>query len=99
MLLNGGQLDGRRILSESAVKELTSRQTRSALTDSYGLGFSVSSNSFGHGGAYSTNTTADTAKGLILVWLVQHAGFPGEGSKSQNVFRKTALETFPSAAK
>ena len=99
MLLNGGQLDGRRYLSESAVKELTSRQTPLALKESYGLGFAVNRNSFGHGGAYSTNTTADTTQGLIFVWLVQHAGFPGEGSKSEDVFRKRAKEAFAAATK
>ncbi|MGE5191309.1 MAG: serine hydrolase domain-containing protein [Deltaproteobacteria bacterium] len=94
MLLNGGELDGRRYLSESAVKELTRRQTPPDFKDSYGLGFASGGTTFGHGGAYSTNTTADTRQGLILVWLVQHAGFPGEGAKSQEAFRKAAFEAF-----
>lgn len=94
MLLGGGQLDGKRYLSEAAVKQLTSRQTPPELKDSYGFGFAISNDSFGHGGAYSTNTSADTKRGLILVWLVQHAGFPGEGSKSQEVFRRAAMEAF-----
>jgi CubicO group peptidase (beta-lactamase class C family) len=94
MLLDGGEFDGRRYLSESAVKELTRRQTPSDFKDSYGLGFGVGATTFGHGGAYSTNTTADTERGLILVWLVQHAGFPGEGGKSQEEFRKAALQAF-----
>ena len=99
MLLNAGQLDGRRYLSESAVKELTSRQTPPELKESYGLGFGVGGTTFGHGGAYSTNTTADTAGGLILVWLVQHAGFPGEGEKSQEAFRKAAQSAVASGKK
>lgn len=99
MLLNGGQFEGKRILSEAAVKELTSRQTPPGVKESYGLGFSVSSDSFGHGGAFSTNSTADTKRGLIFVWLVQHAGFPGEGGKSQDAFRKAANETFTPAKK
>ncbi|MBN2295783.1 MAG: beta-lactamase family protein [Pirellulales bacterium] len=91
MLLNGGQLEGKRYLSPSAVKQLTSRQTPSGVKNSYGLGFTVADDSFGHGGAYSTNTTADTGRGLILVWLVQHAGFPGQGGKAQGAFRQAAL--------
>jgi rhamnogalacturonan endolyase len=94
MLLNGGQLRGRRCLSENAVKELTTRQTPRELENSYGLGFAVGNATFGHGGAYSTNTTAHTEPGLILVWLVQHAGFPGEGGKSQEAFRQAALQAF-----
>jgi CubicO group peptidase (beta-lactamase class C family) len=93
MLLGGGQLDGLRYLSEGAVRQLTSRQTPPELKESYGLGFSVGKGFFGHGGAYSTNTSADTERGLILVWLVQHAGFPGEGQKAQAAFTKAALES------
>lgn len=97
MLLNRGQWNGRRVLSEQAVKQLTRRQTPPELKESYGFGFSVGKNTFGHGGAYSTNTIADTERGLILVWLVQHAGFPGEGSKSQEAFKKAAMEAFAPA--
>ena len=91
MLLNGGELDGKRYLSEASVKALTSRQTPADLQQSYGFGFSVSPTQFGHGGAYSTNTTAHTDRGLITLWLVQHAGFPGNGAKAQETFRNAAL--------
>ena len=91
MLLNGGELDGKRYLSEASVKALTSRQTPADLQQSYGFGFSVSPTHFGHGGAYSTNTTAHTDRGLITLWLVQHAGFPGNGAKAQETFRNAAL--------
>ena len=78
---------------EAAVKQLTSRQTPPELKDSYGFGFSVGNTHFGHGGAYSTNTSADTERGLIFVWLVQHAGFPGEGGKAQDVFKTATRAT------
>ena len=98
MLLNGGQLDGKRYLSEEAVRQLTSRQTPPELKKSYGFGFAVGPTSFGHGGAYSTDTSADTQHDLILVWLVQHAGFPGEGKKSQEAFERAAFESFAPCA-
>ena len=94
MMLNGGQLNGKRYLSEKAVKELTRRQTPETLKESYGLGFSVSPGGFGHGGALATNMNIDPARGLITVWLVQHQGFPGEGAKAQGAFRKAAEEQF-----
>ncbi len=94
MMLNGGQLNGKRYLSEKAVKELTRRQTPETLKESYGLGFSVGGGGFGHGGALATNMNIDPARGLITVWLVQHGGYPGEGAKAQGVFRKTAEEMF-----
>ena len=94
MLLNGGQLDGKRYLSEAAVKQMTSRQTPPDLPQSYGFALSVSDTTFGHGGAYSTNTVADKQHNLVRVWLVQHAGFPGDGAKAQGVFMNTAIKTY-----
>ncbi|MCY2967887.1 MAG: serine hydrolase [Planctomycetota bacterium] len=94
MLLNDGELDGRRVLSKAAVDELTKRQTPPELPESYGLGFSVGGTTFGHGGAYSTNSFADRQQGKIYVWLVQHAGFPGEGDKSQGAFLKVAKDAY-----
>ena len=32
----------------------------------------------------------DTKRGLVYVFMVQHAGFPGNGGQSQGVFRKAA---------
>jgi len=97
MLLNGGTFEGKRLLSETAVKTMTSKQTGDALKDGYGLGFSTGGGSFGHGGALSTNMTIDTTRGLITVFLVQHAGFPGEGGKSHGAFKKAAEEQFGTA--
>lgn len=95
MLLNNGELDGRRYLSANSVHELTRKQTPDSLKETYGLGFSVSEpGSFGHGGAYSTNTTADRNRNLILIWLVQHAGFPGQGEKAQGRFREAATQIY-----
>lgn len=94
MLLGEGEFQGKRILSAQAVHELTRRQTSLKFKESYGLGFSVSETTFGHGGAYSTNSMADRSKGLIYIWLVQHAGFPGEGGKCQDLFRRTASDVF-----
>ena len=32
--------------------------------------------------------------GLVLVWMVQHAGFPGEGGKAQGAFRQAAVAAY-----
>ena len=94
MLLNNGELDGKRYLSENAIRELSKRQTPPAIKESYGLGFSVSPDSYGHGGAQATNMEIRAGKGLVLVWMVQHGGFPGEGAKAQGAFRNWALDKF-----
>ena len=58
MILNKGQLDGRRYLSEKAVKQMTSRQTPASLQQSYGFGFQTAGNTIGHGGAIRPTATS-----------------------------------------
>jgi len=94
MILNGGELDGRRYVSEAAVKQMTTKQTAEALKDGYGLGWSTGGGTFGHGGAFATNMNIDSNRGLITVWLVQHNGFPGDGAKAQGEFRRAAERLF-----
>ena len=94
MILNGGTLDGKRYLSEAAVRQMTSKQTPEGATEKYGFGWSVGDGEFGHGGAYATNMTIDTQHGLIFIWMVQHAGFPGDGAKSRDAFMHAAKAAF-----
>ncbi|MCB9952108.1 MAG: beta-lactamase family protein [Planctomycetaceae bacterium] len=94
MLANGGELDGHRYVSAESVATLTSKQTPDGVQTEYGFGFSTGGNRFGHGGAYSTNSYFDKDQGLIFIWLVQHAGFPGDGGKSQDAFRQAAIQEF-----
>jgi len=94
MLINGGSYQGRRILSEAAVKQMTSRQTPAALPQSYGLGLSIDGDSYGHGGAFSTNMNVDTKRGLITIFMVQNAGWRDEGQQALPIFSKAAIENF-----
>jgi len=94
MLLRNGEWNGQRILSESSVKELARRQTPETVKESYGLGFSVGGDSFGHGGAHATNMDIRPKDGLVFVWMVQHAGFPKDGNEAQGVAKKWAMERF-----
>jgi CubicO group peptidase (beta-lactamase class C family) len=94
MILNGGALDGKRYLSEAAVKQMTSKQTPDAVKEKYGFGWSAGDGEFGHGGAYATNMTIDTQHGLIFIWMVQHASYPGDGAKSRDAFMQAAKAAF-----
>ena len=89
MVLNGGTFEGTRYLSESAVREMTTRQTAPGIPDSYGLGWGVGDGWFGHGGAHETNMTVLATRGLIRVYLVQVAGLRRDGFKGLNVFSET----------
>lgn len=96
MVLNGGTFGGKRYLSAGAVKEMTSDQT-GALKKGYGLGWSTGDGRFGHGGAFATNMSIDAKRGLIFVWMVQHAGYPGDGGKAQGAFMRAAEERYGKA--
>ncbi|MFO0796454.1 MAG: serine hydrolase domain-containing protein [Gemmataceae bacterium] len=99
MVLNGGELNGKRVLSAAAVKEMTTRQTPAEMKESYGLGWAVGNKEFGHGGAWATNLSVNPTAGRVYVWMVQHAGFPADGAQAQGAFRRAADAKFPPAKK
>ena len=90
MILNGGQLNGKRILSAPSVTEMTSLQTGElatvALGVGWGLGFSVvpypragnaslSPGSYGHGGAFGTQGWIDPTREMVLILMVARQNF------------------------
>jgi len=107
MMLNKGVFNGKRILSESAVNEMTQTQTgdlKTGFTDgmSFGLGFAVvkepqgvtgmlSKGTFGHGGAYGTQSWADPQKGVIYILMIQRSKLPNaDASDIRREFQETA---------
>jgi CubicO group peptidase (beta-lactamase class C family) len=90
MLLRGGELDGHRVLSEASVAEMCRRQTPESVKERYGLGLAVGDDVYGHGGAYATQLEILPSRNLVLVWMVQHAGFPLDGKDAQAVFKQWA---------
>ena len=107
MLLNGGIRNGKKILSRESVALMTRTQTgdiKTGFTEgmSWGFGFQVvkepqgvtamlSPGTFGHGGAYATQSWADPKKDLIYVLMIQRAGFPnGDNSPVRQAFQETA---------
>jgi len=91
MLLNGGQLAGRRYLCPSAVQQMTCTrdgdlQSNGTNQSGYGYGLQTSrkvhgaaragsGGPFGHGGAYNTNMQIDRERSLIFVYMVQQASY------------------------
>jgi CubicO group peptidase (beta-lactamase class C family) len=85
MMLNGGELDGVRLLSRRTVELMTSDHLRGiAFTDGqgFGLGFSVVSDvgargvpgsvgEFGWGGAYHSTYWVDPKEQMVVVYLTQ----------------------------
>jgi CubicO group peptidase (beta-lactamase class C family) len=91
MLLNGGSLDGRRILTPAAVAAMSAPQSgdlKTGFVDGmcWGLGCGVvrqpqgvtamlSPGTFGHGGAYGTQAWVDPVRKVAYVLMVQRANF------------------------
>ena len=111
MMLNGGVVQGKRLLKKKTVRQMTQTQTGNIETGfvdgmSWGLGFQVvkeskgttgmfSSGTYGHGGAYATQSWADPKSGLIYVLMIQRAGFPnGDNSLVRKGFQKAAVDEF-----
>ena len=98
MILNGGVFAGRRILSEEAVRQMTSKQTGD-LPQNYGFGFDTGGGRVGHGGTFGTVSSLDRASGRITIFMIQHAGPPAVLNSFLPVFRKAAEAAFPTAPK
>ena len=94
MILNSGVLDGKKYVSEESVKQMTRKQTGEAIQEGYGLAWAINEGRFGHGGALGTNMEINPANGLITIFMVQHAGFPGDGAKSHDAFKEWAEKQF-----
>jgi CubicO group peptidase (beta-lactamase class C family) len=87
MILNNGTLNGKKYLSPDSVKQMTTTQTgeisiNNNTTNGYGFGWSTnradatSPQPFGHGGAYATDLRIDPNRQLVMIYMVQHAGYP-----------------------
>lgn len=111
MLLNRGTLDGRVYIKESTLEKMATNHTgdlKVSFTDGMhmGLGFHIvnlpggvtadlSSGSFGHGGAYGTQSWIDPVKKLGIILLVQRAGLPNsDGSDIRAALQKAAVQQF-----
>jgi CubicO group peptidase (beta-lactamase class C family) len=104
MILAGGTFEGKKYLSEASHRQMTSTQTGSLQNDGksengYGFGWSTTRNFHdsepmspcGHGGAYATNLWVDPGRGLVMVFMVQSAGYPNhDGGKIYPTFMKAA---------
>lgn len=92
MLLNGGVVRGKRLLSEAAIREMTTSRTdglQVSPSEAYGLGWSLKTRadeglpagSFGHRGARRTALWIDPADKLVLVVMVARMDMTGDEQK------------------
>lgn len=95
MLLNGGVVNGKRIISKAAINLMTSKQTGELRSGhmpftAFGLTWEViddprgelaylSTGTFGHGGAFGTHGWVDRKKDIVGVYLVQMTAIDATG--------------------
>ncbi|MEZ4413192.1 MAG: serine hydrolase domain-containing protein [Gemmatimonadales bacterium] len=111
MLLNGGELDGARILSPATVSLMTADQVDSLYSSrgvGFGLGFEIledpglagqygSAGRFGWGGAYATNYWVDPTDSLVVVLMQQL--LPARGLDLADKFRTMVYTALTSPAR
>lgn len=101
MVLNGGELDGTRIVSAGSVAEMTRPHTAGGKTIQYGLGWfnnaaekkttpRFSNHSFGHGGAFGTHGWVDPEKKMVIVFMVPNVLVP-KGGELRDKFLELAV--------
>lgn len=110
MMLDGGTAGGKRLLQEETVRLMTTTQTgdiKTGFTDgmSWGLGFQVvkeptgvtamlSPGTFGHGGAYGTQSWGDPKTQAIYILMIQRARMGNsDGSALRQAFQEAASAT------
>jgi CubicO group peptidase (beta-lactamase class C family) len=94
MMLAGGTFKGRRIVSEEAIRTMTSRQTAPEVPANWGLGW-IAGPVYGHGGALSTQMDIDPQRRIATIYLVQHAGYGTEDGKTiLPIFTETARQLY-----
>lgn len=98
MILDGGVFEGRRIVSEAAIAEMTKAHSAGGKLLNYGLGWQCNqaeksivpgfpATSFGHGGAFGTHGWIDPEHRLVAVFLVQIV-LVKDGGKARQAFHE-----------
>jgi CubicO group peptidase (beta-lactamase class C family) len=105
MLLNGGELDGARLLSPKTIELATSNHVGTLFNEGktgFGLGFEIVENlgaagrpgsvgEFGWGGAYYTSYWVDPKERMVVVFMSQL--LPAGGLDLQNKFRALVYQS------
>ena len=110
MLLNGGELDGARLLSPKTVELMTSNHVGNLYSEGrfgFGLGFEITEHvgrsgrhgsvgEFGWGGAYFTKFWVDPQERLVVVFMAQL--LPARGLDLQDKFRALVYQSLVTSA-
>lgn len=104
MILSGGMWQGKRIVSEVAIAEMTKPHRAGGKLLNYGLGWmcnnpenanvpGFSDHAYGHGGAFATHGWVDPERGVVTVLLVQNVLV--KGGNLRKAFHDPVLAAYP----
>jgi len=95
-IFRGGELEGRRILRDTTVAEMLTKQSTfyPNIEGVWALGWWNNGPRSGIGGMLSTNVEFDTATGLVYVYFIQHLGFLHDGINARTIYQSAADERF-----
>jgi CubicO group peptidase (beta-lactamase class C family) len=101
MVLIGGELDGKRVLSKKAVETMLTPVMAGGMQLTYALGWQHSPAppnatgprlvGYGHGGAFATDGFIDPGKEIVGVLMIQRMQFPN-GGEIGAAFRQLVAE-------
>ncbi|MDR3108358.1 MAG: beta-lactamase family protein [Planctomycetaceae bacterium] len=91
MLVNEGELDGKRYLSKDAIKVLRTEQTGKTKVN-YSLGYHLRNGMYGHDGAYGTDLSVNPDTGIVAVFMVQCTS--GAQWEARDKFLRVANEVY-----
>ncbi|MCB1230081.1 MAG: beta-lactamase family protein [Verrucomicrobiae bacterium] len=105
MILDGGVWEGKRIVSEKSIAEMTSPRMAGEKKLNYGLGWMAnrpekslvpgfSASSFGHGGAFATHGWVDPERGIVAVLMIQNVMVQGTG-EVRKAYHEALLAAYP----
>lgn len=103
MIAAGGLSDGKRLLSEKSIRDMTQPLSAGGKPLTFACGWQVNREmqrvcpqmpvgSYGHGGAFATNGWIDPKSGLVTIFLVQNVLVP-DGGKPRDAFQKLVMES------
>lgn len=91
MLVNDGELEGKRYLSHRAMEELRKEQTGKTHVN-YSLGYHLRNGMFGHDGAYGTDLSVNPRTGMVAVFMVQCTS--GDQWAARDAFLRAATQAY-----
>lgn len=79
MILDRGKFEGKQLLSEASIAQMSIKQTPAHIENGYGLGWAIGEEFFSHGGACGTDMRIYPDREIRVIFMIQHQGLIEKG--------------------